>query len=104
MRLFAAPSGGPAGTSSREIDVQTARNNALQATAEAYFEADAAGSGRLAGIQDVVDKSMALGKAIDAERPGQRQANGLSTGREALLATFEDEAATSEWSSGQRPT
>jgi len=41
---------------SRQIDVQTARNDALLATAEAYFNVQQA-RGRLAGAEDVVAKS-----------------------------------------------
>jgi outer membrane protein TolC len=43
----------------RQIDVQTARNDALLATAEAYFDVQQA-RGRLAGTQDVVDKALSL--------------------------------------------
>jgi outer membrane protein TolC len=43
----------------RQIDVQTARNDALLATAEAYFNVQQA-RGRLAGAQDTVAKSREL--------------------------------------------
>ncbi len=79
---------------SREIDVQTARNEALLTAAEAYFDVQQA-RGSLAGYRDVVDKSLALGKAIDAERLGSARPTDLHRAR-ALLATFEDEAATAK--------
>jgi outer membrane protein TolC len=53
---------------SREIDVQTARNDALLAAAEAYFGVQQA-RGRLAGIQDVLDKGAALREKIRTLRP-----------------------------------
>jgi outer membrane protein TolC len=43
----------------REIDVQTARNDALLAVAEAYFAVQQ-GRGRLAGTQDVIAQSLKL--------------------------------------------
>jgi hypothetical protein len=54
---------------SRAIDVQTARNDALLAVAVPYFDVQQA-RGRLAATRDVVEKALALGKAIDAERVG----------------------------------
>jgi outer membrane protein TolC len=51
---------------SREIDVQTARNNALVAVSDAYFAVQMA-RGELAATQDVVDKAHAL-----AQRFGSR--------------------------------
>jgi outer membrane protein TolC len=79
---------------SREIDVQTARNDALLATAEAYFDVQQA-RGRLAAARDLVDKSMALGKAIDVDRLAASRPTDLHRAR-ALLATFEDEIATAK--------
>jgi outer membrane protein TolC len=79
---------------SREIGTQTARNDALLAAAEAYFEVQQA-RGRLAAIRDVVDKSVALGKAINAEKLGTARPTDLHRGR-ALLATFEDDASTAK--------
>ena len=51
----------------RSIDVQTARNDALLATAEAYFNVQQA-RGRLAADIDVVNKGLRLRQAIDVER------------------------------------
>jgi outer membrane protein TolC len=52
----------------REIDVQTARNEALLAVAEAYFNVQQA-RGRVAGTQDVIDKGLALAAKL-RERGG----------------------------------
>jgi outer membrane protein TolC len=76
----------------RQIDVQTARNDALLATAEAYFNVQQA-RGRLAGDQDVVEKSLELGKAIDAERLKMSRPTDLHRAK-ALLAAFEDAIAS----------
>jgi len=77
---------------SRAIDVQTARNDALLAVAVAYFDVQQA-RGRLAATRDVVEKGVALGKAIDAERVGSARPTDLHRAR-ALLASFEDAIAT----------
>ena len=50
---------------SREFDVQSARNDALLAVAEAYFAVQQA-RGRLAGVQDLVDKARELDKKFAA--------------------------------------
>jgi outer membrane protein TolC len=72
--------------------VQTARNDALLAAAEAYFNVQQA-RGRVAATRDVVDKALALGKAIDAPRLGVGRPTDLHRAR-ALLANFEDAIAT----------
>ena len=77
---------------SREIDVQTAQNDALLATAVAYFNVQQA-RGRLAAAQDVVDKALALRQAIDLERVAAARPTDLHRAR-ALLAGFEDALAT----------
>jgi outer membrane protein TolC len=77
---------------SREIDVQTARNDVLLTVAEAYFNVQQA-RGRLAATRDVVDKSVALGKAIDVQRLGIARPTDLHRAR-ALLASFEGAIAT----------
>ncbi len=48
---------------SRQLDVQTARNDALLDVAEAYFNVQQA-RGRLAGAQDTADKAAALAKRV----------------------------------------
>lgn len=50
---------------SRQLDVQTARNDALLDVAESYFNVQQA-RGRLAGAQDTADKSAALAKRVAA--------------------------------------
>jgi outer membrane protein TolC len=77
----------------RQIDVQTARNDALLATAEAYFNVQQA-RGVLAADQDMVDKSLTLGKAINSQRLEVSRPTDLHRAR-ALLGTFEDAVATS---------
>jgi len=72
----------------REIDVQTARNDALLTAAEAYFAVQLA-RGRLAAATDVVEKAQALGRAIDAERLAVSKPTDMHRAR-ALLADFED--------------
>jgi outer membrane protein TolC len=76
---------------SRTFDVQTARNDALLATAEAYFNAQQA-RGTLAGAMDVVAKALELGKKINAERLGSAKPTDLHRAR-ATLAEFEDAVA-----------
>ena len=77
---------------SREIDVQTARNDALLATAEAYFNVQQA-RGRLAATRDVVEKGLALSKAIDVMIAGLARQTDLHRAK-ALLATAEDDTTT----------
>jgi outer membrane protein TolC len=81
----------------RTIDVQTARNDALLATAEAYFNAQQA-RGTLAASMDVVAKSLDLGKRINTERLGAARPTDLHRAR-ALLAEFEDavSSAREQW-------
>jgi outer membrane protein TolC len=76
----------------REIDVQTARNDALLSTAVAYFNVQQA-RGRLAATQDMVDKALALRQVIDVERLAAARPTDLHRAR-ALLAAFEDTLAT----------
>ncbi len=82
---------------SRVSDVQTARNDALLATAEAYFGVQQA-RGRLAGTLDVVAKGLALRNAIDVERWNAAKPTDLHRAR-ALLADFEDtvESLREQW-------
>lgn len=54
---------------SRTYDVQAARNDALLAVAVAYFDVQQA-RGRVAGAEDVIEKSRALTKRIDALAAG----------------------------------
>ena len=76
----------------RQIDVQTAQNDALLATAVAYFNVQQA-RGRLAATQDVVDKTLALRQAIGLERVAAARPTDLHRAR-ALLAAFDDDLAT----------
>jgi outer membrane protein TolC len=76
----------------RQIDVQTARNDALLVVAEAYFNVQQA-RGRLAAAQDVVDRNLALRKAVDVERLEQAKPTDLHRAR-AQLAGFQDAIAT----------
>ncbi len=77
---------------SREIDVQTARNDALLAAAEAYFNVEQA-RGVLAATVDVVNKGLELRRAIDAERTLASRPTDQHRAR-ALLAEFEDAIAS----------
>jgi outer membrane protein TolC len=77
---------------SRQLDVQTARNDVLLAAAEAYFNVQQA-RGRLAAAQDVVDKNLALRKAVDLERLKQARPTDLHRAL-AQLANFEDAIAS----------
>ncbi len=77
---------------SRTMDVQTARNDAIQTVAEAYFNVQQA-RGQLAGAQDAVEKSRvlvrtvtALGKSLTAPIEADRA--------RTQLADLEQEAAT----------
>jgi outer membrane protein TolC len=81
----------------REIDVQTARNEALLATAEAYFNVQQA-RGILAGAQDLIDKSRVLVERVRALRPeGLDPTNVHRAG--ADLAEMEQslESAREQW-------
>jgi outer membrane protein TolC len=73
---------------SREIDVQTARNDALLAVAEAYFNVQQA-RGRLAGAQDVVDKAQALGEKVRGLAQGLLDPADVHRAR-TLLAEVEE--------------
>jgi outer membrane protein TolC len=81
----------------RVMDVQTARNDALLATAEAYFNVQQA-RGNLASAMDVVAKSLELGKKINAQRIGASKPTDLHRAR-ALLADFEESvsSAREQW-------
>jgi outer membrane protein TolC len=81
----------------REIDVQTARNDALLATAEAYFNVQQA-RGILAGTIDVVEKGRELGKAINVEGLAVTRPTNVARAM-ALLAEFEGatDAAREQW-------
>jgi outer membrane protein TolC len=84
---------------SREIDVQTARNDALLATAEAYFNVQQA-RGVLAGTIDVVNKGLELRHAIDAQRTLASRPTDQHRAR-ALLAEFDEAIASAreQWTS-----
>jgi outer membrane protein TolC len=75
---------------SRQIDVEVARNDALLLVAEAYFNVQQA-RGRLAGIQDVLDKSRILGEKI--RTPGVAEPSDRARAR-TELAEAEDSLAT----------
>jgi outer membrane protein TolC len=81
----------------RTLDVQTARNDALLATAEAYFNVQQA-RGRLAGTSDVVAQGLALYEAVDFERIVAARATDLHRLR-ALRADFDGtiESAREQW-------
>jgi outer membrane protein TolC len=81
----------------RMIDVQTARNDALLATAEAYFNVQQA-RGILAATIDVVQKDQELGKAINVEGLAASRPTNIARAR-ALLAEFEGavEFARGQW-------
>jgi outer membrane protein TolC len=76
----------------RQIDVQTARNDALLATAEAYFNVQQA-HGRLAGTQDVVDKALALRDRARSLAQGQFDPTDVHRAR-AELAEVEQSLGT----------
>jgi outer membrane protein TolC len=84
---------------SREFDVQTARNDALLAVAEAYFNVQQA-RGRLASAQDVVTKSQDLAAKVRAVGEESIRATDIHRAR-AQLAEFEVvvAAAREEWRS-----
>jgi outer membrane protein TolC len=76
---------------SRQIDLQTARNDALLQTAEAYFRVQEA-RGRLAGAQDAVEKGKELAKKIQALGKGLTPPIEADRAR-AELAELEQTAA-----------
>jgi outer membrane protein TolC len=76
----------------RQIDVQTARNDALLATAEAYFNVQQA-RGRLAATQDVIEKGLQLRTVIDSEPMASARSTDLHRAR-AQLARMEDVIAS----------
>ena len=76
----------------RQIDVQTARNDALLVTAEAYFNVQQA-RGRLAATQHVVERGLLLRNAITVEPSQLERASDLHRAR-AQLANFDDAIAT----------
>src|SRR5262249_49743372 len=71
----------------RQMDVQTARNEALFSVAQAYFNVQRA-RGRLAGAQDVVNKGIALAEKVRGLRLGQVAPTDVNRAR-ALLADLE---------------
>jgi outer membrane protein TolC len=81
----------------RTIDVQTARNDVLLTTAEAYFNVQQA-RGTLAGAMDVVAKALGLREAINLEAVSAAKPTDLHRAR-ALLAEFEAtvESSREQW-------
>ena len=73
-------------------DVQAARNDALLAVAEAYFDVQQA-RGRLAASRDVLEKGLKLEPVLIAEVQGSGKSTDLHRGR-AVRASFEDRIAT----------
>jgi outer membrane protein TolC len=71
----------------RQMDVQTARNEALFSVAQAYFNVQRA-RGRLTGAQDVVDKGTALAEKVRGLKLGQVAPTDVNRAR-ALLADLE---------------
>jgi outer membrane protein TolC len=83
----------------REIDVQTARNQALLAVAEAYFNVQQA-RGHLAGTQDVVDKAEALRDKLRAQAQGLFDPTDVHRARTELAAVEESlVTAREQWRS-----
>jgi outer membrane protein TolC len=82
---------------SRQIDVQTARNDALLAVAQAYFNVQQA-RGILAGAQDVIGKSHAVGERVAILEPNSIRATDLHRAL-AQLAEFEEavSVAREQW-------
>jgi len=76
----------------RQIDMLTARNDALELMAEAYFNVQQA-RGRLAATQHVVERGMLLREAINAEPSQLEKISDLHRAR-TQLANFEDAIAT----------
>jgi outer membrane protein TolC len=82
---------------SRRFEVQRARNDALLAVAEAYFNVQQA-RGRLAGFEDAVEKAERLVRTVDALAAGL--VSPIETNRaRTLLAALRQSAATAqgEW-------
>jgi outer membrane protein TolC len=80
---------------SRVIDVQTSRNDALLAVADAYFNVQQA-RGRLAGIQDVIDKGRDLADKLRAPGVGRLDPTDVSRARAELAEVEQSLAATRE--------
>jgi outer membrane protein TolC len=76
----------------RQIDVQTARNEALLAVAQAYFNVQQA-RGRLAGVEDIIAKGKVLGDKVKGLGLGLVAPTDINRAR-ALLADFEQKVAT----------
>src|SRR5581483_943573 len=76
----------------RQIDVQTARNDALLTTAEAYFNVQQA-RGRLVATQDMIEKGLQLRTVIDSEPMASARSTDLHRAR-AQLARMEDVIAS----------
>jgi outer membrane protein TolC len=72
---------------SREIDVQTARNDVLQRVAEAYFKVQEA-RGHIAGTQDIIEKGLILGEKLREFSKAPGGATNLSRAR-AVLAEYD---------------
>jgi outer membrane protein TolC len=79
---------------SRMSDVQAARNDALLAVAEAYFDVQQA-RGRLAASRDVLEKGLKLEPVLIAQVQGSGRSTDLHRGR-AVRASFEDRIATTK--------
>jgi outer membrane protein TolC len=75
----------------RVLSVQAARNDALLATAEAYFNVQQA-RGRVSAAHDVLNRHLELRKHIDLEHVGRSLPTDLQRGR-AQFANFEDTIA-----------
>jgi outer membrane protein TolC len=71
----------------RQADVETARNEALFATAQAYFKVQDA-RGHLAGTEDVIEKGRKLADKVKGLHLGQVAPTDIDRAR-ALLADFE---------------
>jgi outer membrane protein TolC len=71
----------------RQADVETARNEALFATAQAYFRVQSA-RGHFAGTEDVIDKGRRLADKVRGMHLGQVAPTDVDRAR-ALLADFE---------------
>jgi outer membrane protein TolC len=84
---------------SRELDVQSARNDALLATAEAYFGVQAA-RGRLAGDLDVVEKAKELAEKFRSLAQGLVNPADFAKARAELAEVQESlTAAREQWRS-----
>ncbi len=76
---------------SRQIDVQTARNDVLLTVAQSYFDVQQA-RGLLASAQDVIEKSHALSEKVSVVEPSAVRATDLHRAL-AQLAEFEEAVA-----------